>query len=466
MNSTINMSEVILCNRCVYNPGDKINDQFIVDRNLGEGTYGSVYRVHDNAGTTYALKLLKLWEVVSQERKELLKRFDMEYDTGKIESNYLVQSLGRGTAEGNPYILMEYCPGGDLMGAAEKGQANFSVVAKEVLLGLKALHQRGKVHRDLKPENVLIRQDGTAVLTDFGISGDQNKRLTQRGIFGVPQQRFGTFAYMPPEQINPKRGNATVLPTTDIFSFGVMMFQLITGELPFGPLEDESDLPNYVAKGKKGEWSRQLIADNKYLQNWYELIEGCLKPNYQERLQTVDDVIPLIPSTFEMKVRNYVFEEDDFSKKASRGYLLHVMEGENHGMKYYLNDLAKNTNRMIITIGRESDDTYNVISLKESMDTYISRCHATLELQAPTGSWIIRDGQWRLDCSIARKSIDSFPCRRCGNKCVTPRKKHSEWVRSLNGTYVGSQEIDNCGVPLKIGDIITIGNIKMRIEGY
>lgn len=460
------MPETIICGRCVYQPGDVIGGSYTIDKRLGEGTYGCVYRVRAADGSVLALKLLKLWEAVAQERAELLKRFDLEYETGQIESRYLVRSLGKGMVEGNPFILMEYCPGGDLMAAAEKGEADFCMAGKEVLMGLKALHQRGKVHRDLKPENVLLRDNGMAVLTDFGISGDQNKRLTQRGIFGVPQQRFGTFAYMPPEQVNPKRGNATVLPTTDLFSFGVMMFQLVTGELPFGALEEESDLPQYVNRGKTGSWNRDLLLGGEEGKRWFDVIDGCLKPDYRERLQTVDDVLPLMPQSSRSNVADIKADTADFQRVAVRGFLLHVMEGENHGMKYYLDDLARNTGRLMLTIGRESDDTFNFISLRESMSTYISRCHATLELNPQTHTWSLRDGQWRMRCDIARKSSDTYPCRSCPMPCGDPARRHSEWHRSLNGTYIGSREIGPEPTPLHIGDIITVGDVKMRIEGY
>lgn len=156
-----------------------------------------------------------------------------------------------------------------------KGNVDFAAVGRDVLYGLRDLHQRGKVHRDLKPENVLIREDGTAILTDFGISGDQNNRLTQRGIFGIPQQQFGTFPYMPPEQINPRRGNATVLPTTDIFSFGVLMYQLLTYELPFGECATEADLPAYVERGRKGMWNRTLlqqVPNGTQWEKWWKVV--------------------------------------------------------------------------------------------------------------------------------------------------------------------------------------------------
>ena len=128
---------------------------------------------------------------------------------------------------------MEFCPGGDLNSLTQAETALISKARYEVLLGLYDLHINGKVHRDLKPENVLFKKDGTAALTDFGISGDRNRRMTERNVFGKPNQIFGTYAYMPPEQVNRSRGMATVLPTTDIFSFGVVLYQLVL----FRPLQ-------------------------------------------------------------------------------------------------------------------------------------------------------------------------------------------------------------------------------------
>ena len=162
---------------------------------------------------------------------------------------------------------------------------------------LKSLHANGKVHRDLKPENVLIKSDGTVALTDFGIAGDRNKRLTERGLLGVPKEVFGTYAYMPPEQVNPRRGDATVLPTTDMFSFGVMMYQLITCELPFGCLNNESDLYQYVTRGKNENWNRNVLANSNQGQKWLPLIDGCLKADFHIRIQTAELALSLVPKT-------------------------------------------------------------------------------------------------------------------------------------------------------------------------
>ena len=100
--------------RCDYNVGEYINNRYRVSQTLGEGSFGKVYRVTDSASKDYALKLLRLWEVPPEIRKPLMERFEMEFKTGQIDCDYLVRSLDYGTVGGNPYIVMEYCSGGDL----------------------------------------------------------------------------------------------------------------------------------------------------------------------------------------------------------------------------------------------------------------------------------------------------------------------------------------------------------------
>lgn len=456
------MFEYIACDRCDFTSGDLIDGLYTVDKTLGEGTFGRVYRVKDSTNEIFALKLLKLWETPSSERNNLLKRFDMEYETGKIPSNYLVHIYKKSFVKGNPYLLMEYCPCGDLFNAAENNKIDFEIVGREILYGLRDLHKCGKVHRDLKPENVLLRQDGTAVLTDFGIAGDQNKRLTEKGILGVPKQIFGTFAYMPPEQVNPRRGNATVLPTTDIFSFGVMMFQLLTYELPFGNLQSEADLPKYVDNGKKGIWNKTLISINH--KEWTDVIEGCLIPDYKSRLQNIDAVLDLMPRSKKRK-NLYRSVSSDITKpnlQIGNSILLRVMQGEDYGKVFKLNEYLNN--RQIITMGRYDPDIFNVIAITENYSSYISRCHCTLELNCKNKQWIIRDGQWRIKCPIGLKSANPFPCNFC-NVCYGKNKQYS-WRTSLNGVYVNSEEVDTNGMYIKPGDIISMGDVKLRVERY
>lgn len=451
--------------RCQFAIGDYIDGKWKVDSFLGEGTFGQVFRVCDSEGKVYALKLLKLWEIMASERPHLLKRFEREYETGLIKSDYLVHSLEKGIVKGNAYIVMEYCQGGDLYSALKKTHLDIVLLANHILLGLRDLHLNGKVHRDLKPENVLLRNNSHAVLTDFGISGDQNNRLTQRGWSGIPQQRFGTFAYMPPEQINPKRGNATVLPTTDIFSFGVMMYQLLTGCLPFGELNVEADVPKYVYNGKNGVWDRKQLGKVLDGSNWLPLIEGCLVPDFRNRLQTIDDVLKLVPKHKGIKLETIAPKPTPFKKDTHNGILLRIMQGEELGRTYLLNTLFKD-NCSVIYVGRNNNYVWNHIGIKEDESCYISRQHCTIEKDSITNSWILRDGQYRIECPIGLRFDHILTCSKCTANCVSMgRRGRMKWKESLNGTYVNSNEVSSAGVEIISGDIISIGDVKMRVEG-
>lgn len=430
------MAEV--AQRCSFAIGDIVDGRYRITRVLGEGSFGKVYAVEDEYGSLMALKLLKLWEVPSEIRNSLVERFDMEFETGRIESQYLVHSLSHGFVAGNPYIVMEYCPNGDLLALSGAQHVDYAKAATHVLYGLKALHGRGKVHRDLKPENVLVKQNGDFALTDFGISGDRNKRMTERNILGKPKQIFGTYAYMPPEQLKPNK-DATVLPTTDIFSFGVMMYQLITGDLPFGPLDSERDLVPYMRRGKNGDWDRQLLAAAGGGNEWARLIDGCLTPNYQQRLQTADEVLTLVPQSHAF-VRQAVEETKDFQTRIVNGVLLRIMQGEEYGRVYKLDDMLRGDSA-ILSMGRKDEGVYNDIAITEDNSSYISRKHCTLELDYEIGSWVIRDGQW-------------------------DRYDTGGWRRSTNGTYVNSREVSVNGLVFNPGDIISIGDTKLRAEAY
>lgn len=421
--------------RCDFQPGNVIDGRYSVKKSLGEGSFGAVYLVEDGQGSMYALKLLRLWEVPADIRQPLMDRFEMEFKTGQIDCDNLVRSLNYGVVGGNPYIVMEYCPGGDLEPLLGKPDSRTPRICQDILVGLNALHDRGKVHRDLKPENVLFKQNGKAALTDFGISGDRTHRMTQRNIFGKPNQIFGTYAYMPPEQVTRARGGATVLPTTDIFSFGVLLFQLLTGQLPFGSLETHNDLAEYQKRGKDGIWNRGLLQAVPNGQQWMQIIDGCLMPDFKLRLQTVQDVLRLLP---QQVGGNYVepvrIVQSYAPQQQTRGFQLRILQGEEYGKTYNLTQMA-DAGHKILTIGRQQG---NAIMIKSDYSDFMSRFHCTIERDPSTGLWVIRDGQWR--------------------------KEYQQWKFSSNGTYVNAKPVTSNGFYLKAGDIIAIGDVTMRFE--
>lgn len=428
------MGENYFAEKCDLMPGDYVNNRYRVEKPLGEGSFGMVFKVKGSQNSEYALKILPLWKRTNEEKAELVQRFKMEFETGRIDSPYLVRSLEYDQVKGNPCIVMEFCQMGNLYNLVEKGAPNYERIACQILYGLQALHRSGKVHRDLKPENILVKGDGKVALSDFGTAG---------AIAAIPFWKkllnkvdiFGTFAYMAPEQTRPKKAKATVLPTTDIFSFGVVLYEILFHELPYGKLDGEADLQSYIDKAVVGLWNRDKLRQMPHLRHWENILEGCLEPNYEKRYQNVDEVLAHIPHCHDEVMPQAPVA--DFNTNLSRGVVLKVMQGEEHGTCYNLNDFVQD-GIYLVTGGRLNKRYQNNINIRDFNTSYISRRHFTLEYNPAQRSWYLRDGQW------------------CDTK----------WENSLNGTYINSREIKGLeGVELKAGDIISIGEVKLRVEG-
>ena len=453
------MGQVV--DRCEFEIGQRVAGSYTVAKVLGEGSFGKVYLVRDDSGTPHALKILRLWDVMPEMRKELCSRFSVEYETGLIPSPNLVRSEYYGEVGGNPFIIMEFCPGGDLTDLMGKAQGREVWICNHILNGLDALHRSGKVHRDLKPENVLFKADGTAALTDFGIVGDQNHRLTTRNIFGRPDQVFGTYAYMAPEQADRRRGGVTVKPTTDIFSFGVLAYQLVTGELPFGQLEDFNDLAEYQKRSSQNIWNRNLLTTKPNGHEWFRLIDACINPDIASRCQSARDALRMLPPAppfrpslqsphhskqqprpVQQQPRPLVQQAPAVPRSvnvpagshggmsSSNHIKLRVIEGEDAGRLFTLTPPPAG-----ITIGRAPD---NAVRLSASRDLFISRYHCTINYSPQAHAFVLRDGQW-------------------------DTQTH-KWKPSSNGTMVNNQRVTAQGHKLSAGDIIGIGAAKLRFE--
>ena len=401
---------------------------------LSSGSYGDVFLVDDRIGR-YAMKILRLFDEPSDLHDDLIRRFRQEYETAQMSGDYFVHSLEYSEVKGNPYFTMEYCPKGDLAKHVGKNTLILPRLSHNILVGLYDLHSSGKIHRDLKPENVLIRENGKAALTDFGVVGnkDASKRLSSKSIFRRPKQRFGSPLYMAPEMNDLKGGGVTYLPTIDIWSFGVMMYELLTdGKFPFGNPKDLSELPQYQINGKKGIWSRQNLREVPHGREWLPIIEHCIMPDYQDRYQNVLDIIkdiePLIGSAI---TSSRVF--DRLSRSAAISKLI-ITQGEGIGTVYDLKEILGGKKRML-RIGR---NIQNDIVLKDNVDTYVSRYHFTLERSPEGRYWIVKDGQWQKDSR--------------------------QWLPSTNGTYLNSSPVSTEGQKLFTGDIITAGEYKLKIE--
>jgi serine/threonine-protein kinase len=163
-----------------------------------------------------------------------IARFEHEARTfAALGHPNVTQLYDYGQADGRPFMVLEYVPGGTLEHRLRNGplaDEQTWTIAADIAAGLAHAHARGVVHRDLKPSNVLFDEEGRAKLADFGIArmAARGATLTEAGTV------LGTAAYISPEQA---QGAATG-PASDVYSFGVLLFRMLTGRLPF-----ESDDP-------------------------------------------------------------------------------------------------------------------------------------------------------------------------------------------------------------------------------
>jgi serine/threonine-protein kinase len=162
------------------------------------------------------------------EAQDELARFRREAQAaGRLAHPNIVGVYDYGEEGDTAYIVMEYAPGTELKKLLDKGDrlppAEAVRIMQGVLAGLHYSHERGVVHRDIKPGNIILSPDGTVKIADFGIARIESSSMTQAGTV------LGTPAYMSPEQFMGQ----TVDARTDIYSAGVMFYQLLTGERPF-----------------------------------------------------------------------------------------------------------------------------------------------------------------------------------------------------------------------------------------
>jgi len=195
---------------------------------LGRGGMGLVYRAFDRQlNREVAIKTVTEGFTSDQ---EMLKRFYQEAaKTGALRHPNIVTVYDLGEQDGFPYIVMEYLSGDPLDRLIQSGKPQplaFRLkVIEQVCYALGYAHRNDVIHRDVKPANVIVQSDGSVKLLDFGIARQEKteSHMTRTG------HVIGTLQYMAPERLR----NASFDGRSDIFSVGVMMFQLLTGQLPF-----------------------------------------------------------------------------------------------------------------------------------------------------------------------------------------------------------------------------------------
>ena len=205
------------------------NGRYVVKELLGEGGKKKVFLAHDTLlDRDVAFALIKSERLDDISRSRIIREAQA---MGRLGSHpYVVTVFDLGQHEGQPYMVTELMAGGDveaLIAHAKDRRLPLDQtieIAKAVCKGLAFAHSKGIVHRDLKPGNIWLTPDGATKIGDFGLAVVMDRsRLTQGGMM------VGTVSYMPPEQAQ----GGEVTPRTDLYAFGAMLYEMVTGRPPF-----------------------------------------------------------------------------------------------------------------------------------------------------------------------------------------------------------------------------------------
>ena len=206
------------------NAGEVIQSRYRLEQQLGKGGMATVWKAHDlRLERPVALKCLMA--PLSQDPTFLVRFFQEAQQAAGISHPNVVEVLDFGDGDDCPYLVMEYLPGGSLndMATPIDPKQALTLIA-EAAAGVGAAHETGLVHRDLKPGNIMLTEDGTAKVADFGIAVSRaQERLTATGT------AIGSPHYVSPEQAS---GRPTG-PSSDVYSLGVVLHELLTGRRPF-----------------------------------------------------------------------------------------------------------------------------------------------------------------------------------------------------------------------------------------
>jgi serine/threonine protein kinase len=223
--------------------GSRLNGRYRIEDRIGSGGMSTVYRAFDE--TLERQVAIKIMHSDISSDDAALERFRREARTvAQLSHPHVVMVIDAGEDEGHPYIVFEHVRGETLKDRIRREGplpvAEAVAYAIEIGRALQAAHERGLVHRDVKPQNVLLDEEGRAKVTDFGIAlGLESNQLTAAG------KVIGTTDYVSPEQAQGHE----VSGQSDVYSLGIVLYEMLVGEVPFSGESHVSVAMKHVREG-------------------------------------------------------------------------------------------------------------------------------------------------------------------------------------------------------------------------
>ena len=303
--------------------GQKINDRYQIIRTIGEGGMANVYLAYDTIlDRNVAVKILR-GDLAEDEK--FVRKFQREaISASSLSHPNIVEMYDVGEDDGRYFIVMEYIEGVTLKSLIKRrGALTLSEVIDIMLQLTSAIacaHDSYIIHRDIKPQNVLILDDGRVKITDFGIAMALNSNeLTQTNSV------MGSVHYLPPEQANGT--GATI--KSDIYSLGILMYELLTGNLPF-----KGDSAVEIAIKQMKEPIPSIVEQNPNIPQSIEniILKACAKNpknRYESARQMYEDLTTCLDSTRISEPRYvYPYPEFEEEKKLTREKKNEIKEQE------------------------------------------------------------------------------------------------------------------------------------------
>jgi tRNA A-37 threonylcarbamoyl transferase component Bud32 len=269
---------------------------YVITGMIGRGGMGIVYLANDmRLDRPVAIKMLAPKYTNDVQQRERLKREAQA--AAKLSHPGIATVYSLEELENNLYIVSEYIAGETLLHFALGGPLPPSVLldsAIQIARALSAAHEQGIIHRDLKPENLMRTKSGVIKILDFGLArvapkeaGEQTPRLTKTGMF------LGTPAYASPEQLL----GSEVDFRTDVFSFGVLVYELAAGKHPFGTGDSMTTIAR-ILQGEAAAFEDNSLALPKDLE---KIIRRCLKRNSSERYGSTRELLEDLEQACKMR---------------------------------------------------------------------------------------------------------------------------------------------------------------------